>query len=1083
MFFKHYPMNIGKSSSLFFALCLLALVAILPSKTYACHLAAADMYIDYIGKGVDPCAPNPVPDYTYRVTLVTYSSCNCGLTTGLNETLYYSSANGATGNLSIKFVPEKNKPDTIDQLCPNISKINQCRVPGNSQYPGYKRMRYSVDITLPSGQSDWRFWWSSSARNPSTNLTTTGSLYIEVGMDVLTQYYNNTPRFSSNPLPYICAGQKATYLNLPNDPDKDDITITSTVPKNSATGNVTYAGGYSSNNPIGPGSGFTLNSKTGTAEFTPSLVGLYTLSFNATDGKSYVIRDVQIAVLKCSTPPPKIDSLPQNIVNATLQDVDKIGKMIYACPGSNIKFDINCWTDTITNQVYMRADNATSLPSPSNFSTKNEGTQRVTGTLEWTPTVNDYGDYNVLFSGFDSTCTPWQPVVLYAYAIVPIRIVAGLDAGPDLPICELNPIDVQLFVKGTDNLTVQWSVAGGGPPIGIKNPDIPNPKIHYPYVVKPGDTVYNPVETAYIASTPDLVGACKSRDTVVVYLDTANGVVITPRNPIDSASALVVCRPGYVQLEAHPKGRPPLNNAPCGINNPTNCSDPDTTVVYGSASYGSVVLDTADLKTPVMPTHLKTAKKQFLITKKDLWDWGVRSATIKALGFETVGNTAPNHEFANFTIWMKCTNKTELKAEDGFETTGMVQVYYSPTITLADGWHDYKLDQQYTWDTTKNLIVQICYHDNPAVTPCGSTDEPPVIKYSSTSYVASLGMRGASSTTLSVCGVDKSNEIVSAYNRPVFRFTYCETHPLPFEVLWNAGNYLSDSTIYQPLAYVPESGSYVAQVIGRSGCKMRDTLDIYVPKHDFKITPEDTSVCFGEASPISVYGGHYYKWYEYVNGDYVESDVFSCKDCAQPVVKTSKSSTYRVVVSDSVYCYDTLEAHIEIMPLPDVRILNEDATLKYGRSMELLATGARTYDWRPVSSLSNPFSSHPMATPTENTRYILAGIGANGCRAFDTLYVTMDYRDKLFVPSAFSPNGDGKNDVFRLSNRTFQRVMEFRVFNRWGQEIFSTTDNDRGWDGTWRGEPQPVGSYTYLIRVGYPDGFVETYKGDFTLVR
>jgi gliding motility-associated-like protein len=61
--------------------------------------------------------------------------------------------------------------------------------------------------------------------------------------------------------------------------------------------------------------------------------------------------------------------------------------------------------------------------------------------------------------------------------------------------------------------------------------------------------------------------------------------------------------------------------------------------------------------------------------------------------------------------------------------------------------------------------------------------------------------------------------------------------------------------------------------------------------------------------------------------------------------------------------------------------------------------------------------------------------------------------------------------------------MEFRVFNRWGQEVFYSNDNQHGWDGTWKNVPQDMGSYTYLIRLGYPDGLVETFKGEITLVR
>jgi gliding motility-associated-like protein len=92
-------------------------------------------------------------------------------------------------------------------------------------------------------------------------------------------------------------------------------------------------------------------------------------------------------------------------------------------------------------------------------------------------------------------------------------------------------------------------------------------------------------------------------------------------------------------------------------------------------------------------------------------------------------------------------------------------------------------------------------------------------------------------------------------------------------------------------------------------------------------------------------------------------------------------------------------------------------------------------------------------------------------------------RENVFVPTAFSPNGDGKNDVFRVANMTFQRIMEFRVFNRWGQEIFATTDAKGGWDGSWNGEPQPIGNYRYMIKLAQPDGRTENYAGDVTLIR
>src|SRR5690606_6166846 len=120
--------------------------------------------------------------------------------------------------------------------------------------------------------------------------------------------------------------------------------------------------------------------------------------------------------------------------------------------------------------------------------------------------------------------------------------------------------------------------------------------------------------------------------------------------------------------------------------------------------------------------------------------------------------------------------------------------------------------------------------DNPVVLAgCGVSSSPPVITYAPTTYTSSLKLAGADENVGSVCGVDKAEAIVDAQARPIFSFTYCEADPLPFHIEWNQGEYLSDTTIQQPLAYVPKSTRFIVQTIGRSSCIMRDTLDVYVP--------------------------------------------------------------------------------------------------------------------------------------------------------------------------------------------------------------------------------------------------------------
>lgn len=89
----------------------------------------------------------------------------------------------------------------------------------------------------------------------------------------------------------------------------------------------------------------------------------------------------------------------------------------------------------------------------------------------------------------------------------------------------------------------------------------------------------------------------------------------------------------------------------------------------------------------------------------------------------------------------------------------------------------------------------------------------------------------------------------------------------------------------------------------------------------------------------------------------------------------------------------------------------------------------------------------------------------------------------ILIPTAFSPNNDGLNDVFKLSNITNEQLVEFRVFNRWGTILYTSKDINSGWDGTYKGHELPIGVYGYAIIIRYGDGAEEIYKGTVTLIR
>ena len=112
---------------------------------------------------------------------------------------------------------------------------------------------------------------------------------------------------------------------------------------------------------------------------------------------------------------------------------------------------------------------------------------------------------------------------------------------------------------------------------------------------------------------------------------------------------------------------------------------------------------------------------------------------------------------------------------------------------------------------------------------------------------------------------------------------------------------------------------------------------------------------------------------------------------------------------------------------------------------------------------------------------------ATGCTDSATLTIRVE-PPVIEVPNTFTPNGDGNNDFFSyviLGN--VRRVLEFKVFNRWGQPVFDgnsmNPDEFTGWDGTFKGQPQPSEAYFYLLRLERYDGVVEERQGDVSLLR
>lgn len=194
------------------------------------------------------------------------------------------------------------------------------------------------------------------------------------------------------------------------------------------------------------------------------------------------------------------------------------------------------------------------------------------------------------------------------------------------------------------------------------------------------------------------------------------------------------------------------------------------------------------------------------------------------------------------------------------------------------------------------------------------------------------------------------------------------------------------------------------------------------------------------------------------------------------------SGSYSVVVTDASGCTQTFSGVVASVggPTanagPDVVILSGDNTTLSGSG-----TSGATFSWSPPGTLSCVSCSNPVATPSQTTTYTLT-VTQNGCTATDEVTVTVDVKcGELFVPTAFSPNGDGENDVLQVMGNCIED-MTFTVFDRWGEAVFQTTDPAKVWDGTYKGKKLDAAVFAYYLQATV-DGIQVKKHGNITLVK
>jgi len=297
---------------------------------------------------------------------------------------------------------------------------------------------------------------------------------------------------------------------------------------------------------------------------------------------------------------------------------------------------------------------------------------------------------------------------------------------------------------------------------------------------------------------------------------------------------------------------------------------------------------------------------------------------------------------------------------------------------------------------------------------------------------------------------------------------------------WTPVNQLNNPFVQNPLAVTPVTTTYqVTAFIG--GCSVNENIVVSTVPYPVANAGKDTIICHN--TPVQLQAltdGSSWLW--------TPSSSLSNAESLNPIANPVTTIQYIFSAYDTRGCPKPGIDTLLVTVLPKIiAAAGEDTAVVIGQALQLNASGGDTYLWSPAFSLSAPNIANPIAVfnePSNGLRYKVEVYNSIGC--YDSAFIIIKIfatAPTVFVPTAFTPNNDGKNDVLRPVVAGMQRFDYFNIYNRWGQLVFSTTANGKGWDGTINGEPQASNTYVWIVKAVDFNGAAYFKKGTVTLIR
>jgi gliding motility-associated-like protein len=298
---------------------------------------------------------------------------------------------------------------------------------------------------------------------------------------------------------------------------------------------------------------------------------------------------------------------------------------------------------------------------------------------------------------------------------------------------------------------------------------------------------------------------------------------------------------------------------------------------------------------------------------------------------------------------------------------------------------------------------------------------------------------------------------------------------------WSPATGLSDPAVLNPVAS-PDTTTQYTLTASAGSCTSTSSVTVFVKPAPMADPGPDTIICTGNSVQLQGSGGTTYSWSPptYLNNP----------DIADPTVERPAGSiVYQLQVTGANGCASVGAATIKVTVTPSARVFaGNDTTVVAGQPLQLFAidvnnSGFTGYQWSPARGLNNPFSPDPVVSVTGSITYTVVAMTPQGCTAEDSIAIKVYAFADIFVPNAFTPNGDGHNDILKAIPAGIRNFQYFVVYNRLGAEVFRTADPGKGWDGSLNGHQQSPGAFIWIAQGIDYQGLTIRRQGSVILIR